>query len=86
VVGVDTGLAHLAAALGRPAVTLYGPTSTGLTGALGVKQRNLSAEFPCAPCLRRECDYHGDTKVVPACFAALAPPAVWQALKERMAT
>ena len=37
-VGVDTGLAHLAAALGTPQVTLYGPTLPGLTGAVGDRQ------------------------------------------------
>lgn len=31
----DTGIAHLAAALGRPLVALYGPTSPALTGPLG---------------------------------------------------
>lgn len=38
VVGVDTGLAHLAAALGTPQVTLYGPTLPQLTGAVGARQ------------------------------------------------
>jgi heptosyltransferase-1 len=37
-VGVDTGLAHLAAALGVPQVTLYGPTLPQLTGAVGDHQ------------------------------------------------
>lgn len=35
VVGVDTGLTHLAAALGRPTVALYTATEPGLTGVLG---------------------------------------------------
>ena len=38
VVGVDTGLAHLAAALGTPAVTLYIASSPQLTGARGQNQ------------------------------------------------
>ena len=37
-VGVDTGLAHLAAALGTPQVSLYGPTLPRLTGANGAHQ------------------------------------------------
>jgi lipopolysaccharide heptosyltransferase II len=35
VVSNDTGILHLAAALGRPVVALYGPTSPALTGPLG---------------------------------------------------
>jgi heptosyltransferase-1 len=42
VVGLDSGLSHLAAALGLPAVTLYTATSAGLTGACGSNQVCLS--------------------------------------------
>lgn len=35
VVGVDTGLSHLAVALGKPTVALYTATDPGLTGVLG---------------------------------------------------
>lgn len=37
-VGVDSGLAHLGAALGAPGVTLYGPTLPQLTGTVGPRQ------------------------------------------------
>jgi heptosyltransferase-1 len=84
VVGVDSGLAHLAAAVGVPAVTLYGPTRAALTGAIGPRQRNLAAEFACAPCMRRDCDFDGATEVRPACFAQLNPEMVWAALRGQM--
>ena len=42
-VGVDTGLAHLAAAFGTPQLTLYGPTLPQLTGAIGANQLWLRA-------------------------------------------
>lgn len=41
VVGVDTGLAHVAAAVGTPGITLYGPTLPGLTGTIGANQIHL---------------------------------------------
>jgi heptosyltransferase-1 len=44
VVGVDTGLAHLTAALNVPAVTLYIETFPSLTGACGVNQTCLSEQ------------------------------------------
>jgi heptosyltransferase-1 len=83
-VGVDTGLAHLAAAVGTPAVTLYGPTRVELTGALGPRQCNLSAAFPCAPCLERRCGYRGPSAVAPACFESLPPALVWDRLRRQM--
>jgi heptosyltransferase-1 len=47
VVGVDTGLTHLAAALGRPVVALYCGTDPGLTGVYagqGAPVRNLGGK------------------------------------------
>ncbi|CAK9886960.1 MAG: Lipopolysaccharide heptosyltransferase 1 [Candidatus Erwinia impunctatus] len=38
IVSVDTGLSHLAAALARPNITLYGPTDPGLIGGYGAQQ------------------------------------------------
>lgn len=47
VVSVDTGLGHLSAALGRPTVALYGPTSPDLVGTYGANQQHLLAgDFP----------------------------------------
>jgi len=80
VVAVDTGLAHLAAALEVPTVSLYGPTNPEYTGALGRQQLCLPAHFPCAPCLKRECTYQGTAVTQPACFSALPPTTVWNAL------
>lgn len=44
VVGVDTGLMHLAAALATPGLSLYGPTLPRLTGAVGHHQHWLQAD------------------------------------------
>lgn len=85
VVGLDSGLAHLAAALAVPAVTLYGPTQVSLSGAIGPYQTNLCSDFACAPCLRRTCHYTGPATVQPACFAPLTPGRVWQQLQHQMA-
>lgn len=84
VVGLDSGLTHIAAAVGTPAVALYGPTRLGLTGALGSRQRNLAAEFSCAPCMQRECSYSGERRVNPPCFSSLPPATVWSALKQQI--
>ncbi len=48
VVGVDTGLMHLAAALGTPGVSLYGPTLPQLTGAMGRHQVWLRSDETAA--------------------------------------
>jgi len=88
VIGVDSGLAHLCAALAVPTVVVYGPTSSVLTGCRGTRVRNLQADFVCSPCLSRVCGYRGPVQTVagaavePACFATLPPQTVWQAARE----
>jgi len=42
VVGVDTGLVHLAAALGRPTVAVYTDSSPALTGVVAAKSGRVS--------------------------------------------
>jgi heptosyltransferase-1 len=87
VIGVDSGLPHLAAALGLPTLGLYGSTNPELTGTLGRRAHNLKAEFGCSPCLRRQCAYKGQPvtwngqPVIPPCFASLPPQEVWRQAK-----
>ena len=50
----DTGLAHLAAALGTPVVTLFGPTDPALSGPRG-PGATVRHPVPCAPCFYRAC-------------------------------
>lgn len=91
VVGVDTGLTHLGAALGRPTVGLFGPTDAKLTGCVGNRARNIQGDIACAPCLRKQCRYRGEAlswrgeTVEPACFARLNPDRVWTQVAELLA-
>ena len=51
----DTGVAHLAAALGVPVVTLFGPTNPRLSAPRGVATAVVTHAVPCAPCFYRAC-------------------------------
>lgn len=84
VVAVDTGLAHVAAALEVPLVSLYGPTDPVQTGTLGINAEVLQASFDCAPCAKAVCSYKGASTVKPACFQGLSPERVWQNLEPRI--
>jgi heptosyltransferase-2 len=51
----DTGIAHLAAAVGVATVTLFGPTDARLTAPRGRASRALERPVPCAPCFLARC-------------------------------
>ena len=50
----DSGAMHLAAALGRPVVAVFGPTNERVTRPLG-GHRVLTASVFCRPCMLRDC-------------------------------
>jgi heptosyltransferase-2 len=50
----DSGAMHLAAALGRPVVAIFGPTDERATRPLG-RHQVLNVPVFCRPCMLRDC-------------------------------
>jgi len=74
-VGGDSGLTHLAGALGVPVLALFGPTDPRVWAPPGERVRVLTGPCRQAPCARgREipCD-------LPQCLCDLTPEQVWEA-------
>ncbi len=55
IVSVDTGPLHLAAALGKKTVALFGPTAPWRTGPYGDGHRVIFKGLSCSPCFKKSC-------------------------------
>ncbi len=85
IIGVDTGLSHLAAALEIPTITLYGPTEPGLTGTYGQSQyHHLQSDFDCAPCLKKRCVYTQSNDIYPPCYTSFSVEKIWKAFETKI--
>jgi heptosyltransferase-2 len=69
----DTGPAHIAAALGRPTLTIFGPTNEFETAPTGARAELIRAEgVECARCMLRDCP------IDHRCMTRIAPPEVFE--------
>lgn len=55
VVANDSGLMHVAAALGRKVIAIYGATDPSFAPPLVDYAKSISLNLPCTPCAQKEC-------------------------------
>ena len=74
----DTGPMHAAAALGKPAIALFGPTEPRRTGPYAQLENVLRLELPCSPCLKSKCHF----EKLNECLVAISPAMVLERVKK----
>lgn len=77
----DSGLMHIAAAVGSPLVAVYGSTSPDFTPPLADRVKSLSTDIECRPCFERRCPL-GHKR----CLTEISPERVYGSLLELLSS
>lgn len=75
VMGGDTGIVHLAAAVGTPTVSYYRSSDGLRSGPRGRQHAVVQAPMPCARCFRTSCEKDGE------CRESITPELLLQAVR-----
>ena len=76
----DTGPMHVAAALGKPMVAVFGPTEPQRTGPYARLGDCLRIDLPCSPCLSSHCTFSQPQE----CLRGISPEQVLAQVRRRL--
>ncbi len=76
VVSNDSGLLHIASALNRPVIAIYGPTDPDHAPPFSDLAASISLRLDCSPCRQRECPLGHQN-----CMHGISAGQVWQTLE-----
>jgi heptosyltransferase-2 len=76
VVSNDSGLLHVASALNRPVIAIYGPTDPDHAPPFSDLAASISLRLDCSPCRQRECPLGHQN-----CMHGISAGQVWQTLQ-----
>ena len=79
--GIDSGPMHLADALGKPIVVLFGPGNEKLFSPSNSEYTIIKKDIGCGPCSMSRCKFSSNI-----CMEAITVEEVWEAIEMRIKT
>jgi heptosyltransferase-3 len=79
-IGVDSAAPHIAAAVGTPTITLYGPTDWYDWAPIGERHRVIVPDQECVPCQKKGCRDEGRSQ----CLDELKPEKVQAVIQQSL--
>jgi len=79
-IGIDSAAVHIAASVGTPTTTIFGPSSPTNWAPRGTQHQVISMDLPCVPCRRKGCDNSG----VSRCLSELGVQEVIAAVEKQI--
>jgi len=76
----DTGPMHVAAALGKPVIGIFGPTEPRRTGPYGQLGNVIQRRLPCSPCLKSRCAWRQHME----CLTTITPANVLELVRREL--
>jgi lipopolysaccharide heptosyltransferase II len=76
----DTGPMHVAAAMRKPVVALFGPTNPERTGPYGQLRHVLTHPIPCSPCMKGTCSFSAPLE----CLRGITPEQAFREVQKRL--
>ncbi|MDI9569405.1 MAG: glycosyltransferase family 9 protein [Pseudomonadota bacterium] len=79
-IGVDSAAPHVAAAVGTPTITIYGPSDWRDWAPVGEGHQVVVSDMACSPCHRKGCDGRGWSR----CLENIPAEKVWAAMEQAL--
>jgi len=79
-VGVDSAAPHIAAAVGTPTITIYGPSDWRDWAPVGDNHKIVTTDMDCSPCHQKGCDGQGHSR----CLESISVAEVRKAIEEKL--
>ena len=76
----DTGPMHVAAALNKPLVAIFGPIEPRRTGPYRQLDSVVKTQLPCVPCMKPYCTYSKPLE----CMRALSPELIFSRAQHQL--